>query len=364
MYLSFDLAAMSVAFAGCYIGLRTDIGYGKIPNRLTGTLLFLSMALAAMRINAGDSSFAGLYLTNFIIGFLIGIIFWYIRAWSGGDAKMFWAIMALLPAYPHSLKILSVFPLPGYADYFFGLTILFNLLILLLMKVFLAAVYMFGKQGRTKELIRTAISPFMYLLASTLIGIGISRATGIAAASYLSIFFVFALSVAEQSSYKHFLALWAVMTAAGVILADVFSLQAFLSLLYAQKSLFIFAFLLSAYAVGTRIPFTRKVAIKDLRQGTPLGEEIYRECGALKREEISTSVWNAFISWALKKKKHDYLVRPMPAGLSEEDLGKLRLNSDALGGFVEVTTSFILMPFILAALLISFIGDFLWLMLV
>jgi hypothetical protein len=41
----------------------------------------------------------------------------------------------------------------------------------------------------------------------------------------------------------------------------------------------------------------------------------------------------------------------------------LRLNSDALGGFVEMNNSFILMPFILAALLISFFGDFLWMML-
>jgi hypothetical protein len=95
-----------------------------------------------------------------------------------------------------------------------------------------------------------------------------------------------------------------------------------------------------------------------------LGEEIYLESGALKREEVSTSIWNAFVSWLLKKKKHDYLVRPRPAGLSEEDLSKLRLNADSLGGFVEVNTSFILMPFILGALLLSFAGDFLWLMLV
>jgi hypothetical protein len=214
------------------------------------------------------------------------------------------------------------------------------------------------------ELLHTASTPFMYLLASTLTGIGISRVTGIAAASYLSIFLVFVLSIAEQSSYKRFLALWAVLTGGGVMLAGVHSVPAFLSLLYANRSLFMFAFLLSAYAAGSRVPFTWKVAIKDLRSGMSIGEEIYFEGGSLKREEVSTSLWNAFISWALKKKKHDYLVSPRPAGLSEEDLGKLRLNSDALGGFVEMNNSFILMPFILAALLISFMGDFLWLMLV
>jgi archaeal preflagellin peptidase FlaK len=364
MYIPFDFAALSVALAGCYIGMRCDQGYGKIPNRLTGTLLLMSVGLAVMRINSGDSSFIWLYLSNFIIGFLICIIFWYIRAWSGGDAKMFWAIVSLLPAYPPALKGLSIFPIPGYAEYFFGLTILFNLLILLLMKVFLAAVYMFAKQGRTRELLRTASSPFMYLLASTLIGLGISRVTGIAAASYLSIILVFILSVAEESSYRHFLALWAFLTTAGVILADVSSISAFLSLLYAQRSLLIFAFLLSAYAVGSRVPFTRKVAIEDLRPGLSIGEEIYLEGGALRREEVSTSVWNAFISWALKKKKHDYLVRPRPAGLSEQDLGMLRLNADALGGFVEINTSFILMPFIMAALILSFFGDILWMILV
>ena len=363
MYPLYDYAAVTVALAGCFIGLRSDQSSGKIPNKLSFGLLLVSGILAFLRITAGDSSFLGLYLQNFVLGFLTGIVFWYIRAWSGGDAKMFWALCSLLPAYPAVLKAHAFLALPGYSYQFFGLSILFNLLILLLLRFFLAAVYLFLTQGRAKELLRTILSPFMYLLASTLIGIGISRVTGIAAASYLSIVFVFALSIVEQSSYKYFLALWAVLAAGGILLADVFSIPAFLSLLYAQKALFIFAFLLSAYAVGTRIPLTRKVSIKDLRSGMSLGEEIYLESGALKREEVSTSVWNTFVSWLLKKKKHDYLVRPRPAGLSEEDLGKLRLNADALGGFVEVNMSFILMPFILGALMLSFAGDFLWLML-
>jgi archaeal preflagellin peptidase FlaK len=363
MYFSYDIAALALALAGCYIGLRSDFWSGKIPNALTGTMLLLSGVLAFLRINAGDAPFLFLYLQNFALGFVIGIVFWYIRAWSGGDAKMFWALCSLLPAYPQALKPLAFLTLPWYSSQFFGLSILFNLLILLLIKFFLAAVFLFLWQGRTRELLRTVFSPFMYITASTLLGIGISSATGIGVASYLSIVFIFALSVAEQSSFLLFLSLWGALTAIGVFLAGAFSIDSILSLLYAQKALFILAFLLSAYAVGSRIPFTRKVAIKDLRLGMPIGEEIYLKGGTVKRDEVSASLWNEFVSWALSKKKNDYLVRPEPAGLSEEDLGKLRLNSDSLGGFVEVNTSFILMPFILAALLMSFFGDLLWMML-
>ncbi|MFZ2455791.1 MAG: hypothetical protein WAX07_04890 [Candidatus Altiarchaeia archaeon] len=360
MYPLYDYAAVVVALAGCFIGLRSDQSTGKIPNKLTGSMLFVSAVLAFLRITSGDASFLMLYLQNYILGFLTGIAFWYIRAWSGGDAKIFWALCSLLPAYPAALEQYIFLPIPWYSHQFFGLSILFNLLILLLIRFFLAAVYLFLLHGRAKELLRTITSPVIYLLASTLMGIGISRATGIAAASYLSIVFIYALSVAEQSSYKYFIVLWTVLIAAGIFLADIYSMSAFLSLLYEQKSLFIFAFLLSAYAAGSRIPFTRKVAIKDLRPGMSLGEEIYLEDGALKREEVSTSAWNAFVSWARKKKKKEYIVRPRPAGLSEEDLGKLRTYEDKLGGFIDVNTSFILMPFICSALILSLYADLLW----
>lgn len=360
MYLSYDIAAIAVALVGGYIGLRWDLASGKIPNALTGAMLILSGALAYMRVSSGDVSFIALYAQNFVFGFFVGIVFWYIRAWSGGDAKMFWAICSLLPAYPAFLRQLDILSLPWYAHQFFGLSILFNLLILLLIRFFLAAVCLFLEYGRGKELFRTITSPFMYLLASSLTGMGIARTTGIEAASYLSIFFVLALGVSEQLSYAHFLALFAVLAATGTMLSNVSSVSEFASLMYANKSLYIFAFLLSAYAVGSRIPHTRKVAIKDLRAGMSLGEEICIVDGSVKREETSASPWNAFISWALKKKKQGRIVYPRPAGLSEEDLGKLRLYSDALGGFVEVSTGFILMPFIMGSLLLSFAGDILW----
>ena len=363
MYQLFDYAAVAVALAGCLIGLRSDLSTGKIPNKLTGCLLLASAALAALRVGAGDMPFLALYIQNFIFGFLVGIVFWRIRAWSGGDAKMFWALCSLLPAYPEAFKGFFSLSLPWYSQLFFGLSILFNLLILLLIRFFLAAVYMFLKSGRSKELLQTVSSPIMYLLASTLLGIGISRATGIAGTAYLSIAFVFALSLAERSSYRNFLILWTVFAAAGAISAGVYSVSSYVSLVNAQRPLYIFAFLMSAYAAGSKIPLTRKISIKDLRTGMSLSEEIYLEKGALIREDVSTSLWNTFVSWLLDKKKHDYIVRPRPIGLTAEDISSLKKYEDKLGGYVDVNTSFILMPFILMALLLSFAGDFLWMML-
>lgn len=363
MYQLFDYAAAAVALTGCLTGLRSDLSTGKIPNKLTGCMLLASAVIALLRISAGDTSFLVLYLQNFVLGFLVGIIFWRIQAWSGGDAKMFWAICALLPAYPEAFKDFFSLPTPWYAQLFFGLSILFNLLILLLIRFFLAAVYMFLKSGRSKELLRTITSPIMYLLASTLLGIGISRATGIAGMAYLSIAFVYALALAEKSSYKNFLILWTAFAAAGTITAGVYSVPSYLSLVNAQRPLYIFAFLMSAYAAGSKIPLTRKIPIKDLRTGMSISEEIYLEKDALIREDINPSLWNTIASWLLKKKKHDYIVRPRPIGLTAEDISSLGKYEDKLGGYVDVNTSFILMPFILMAVILSLYVDVLWMIL-
>jgi hypothetical protein len=360
----FDNVALVVALIGCFLGLRSDLSCGKIPNRLTCAMLILSAAIAVMRIISGDSGFLALYLQNFVLGFLTGIVFWYIRAWSGGDAKMFWALCSLLPAYSQVLTGLPTLPLPWYSAQFFGATILFNLLILLVLKFFLAAVYLFFRQGRMRELLRIISSPFMYLLSSMLLGAGISRLTGIPILSYLSIPLILILSMVEKTKYLYFLALWLVFMAAGAFLSNVFDLQSCITLLATQKTLFAFAFLLSAYAVGSRIPFTRKISIKDLRKGMSLSEEIRMENGQILREEVNTSLWNTFVTWLTDRTKHDYVARPRPIGLTEYDLGNIRKYENELGGFVEINTSFILMPFILTALILSLFGDFLWMMLV
>lgn len=363
MYQMFDYAAVAVALTGCFIGLRSDQSTGRIPNKLTGSMLLASAALAALRINADDTAFPALYAQNFILGFLIGIVFWIIRAWSGGDAKMFWALCSLLPAYPETLKGFFSTPLPWYAQQFFGLSILFNLLILLLIRFFLAAVYLYLKQGQAKELVKTISSPIMYLLASTLLGIGISRITGIPGLAYLSIAFVYVLSIAERASYQKFLALWAAFAAAGALTAGIYDLPALSSQVANARPLYIFAFLMSAYAVGSQIPHTRKNAIKDLRIGMSLSEEIYLEKDALIREETNTSLWNTITTRILNRKKHDYIVRPRPIGLTAEDIGNLKKYVDKLGGYVEVNKSFILMPFIFLALIMSLYADVLWMML-
>ena len=363
MFTLYDYAAIAVALAGCLLGTRCDLSTGKIPNKLTGAMLAASALISFLRVYDGDASFPSLYLMNFFLGFIIGFGFWLIRAWSGGDAKIFWAICSLLPGYSGVLRQYAFLPLPGYSEHFLGISLLFNLLILLIVRFFLSAVYLYIGKGRIKDLARTISSPIMYILASMLLGIGIARASGIESASYLSIVFVLLLGLAERYSYVLFVSLWAALSLAGLVLSNASGVSALLLLLYGKRQIFLFTFLLSAYTVGSRIPQTRRVALKDLRPGMSISEEIYLEGGVLKREEVSPSIWNAFVSWILKKEKRVYLVRPGPAGLSGKDLARLRLNSDALGGSVQVNRSFILMPFLTGALIISFFGDFLWIML-
>jgi len=147
-----------------------------------------------------------------------------------------------------------------------------------------------------------------------LLGAALARATGIDAAAYLSIVSVFALGAAERSSYMHFIALGIIFSAAGLsLLSGDAGISAILPVFYANRPVLIFTFLLSAYEVGSRIPYTKRVAINDLHPGTSISEEIYIEGGMVKREKINPSLWNVFVSHIIGKKKRE-LRRQTPAG--------------------------------------------------
>jgi len=57
MYYVYEYAAVLISVAGCFAALHSDLSSGRISNRLTGSMLFASAALAVMRIAAGDAAF-------------------------------------------------------------------------------------------------------------------------------------------------------------------------------------------------------------------------------------------------------------------------------------------------------------------
>lgn len=155
----FDIASVSLALAGCLIASYFDLKKGRVPNRLTGLLLASSVVLAADRIILGDTVYLANYFAGFAFGFLVGYLFWAIKAWSGGDAKMFWMLCALVPVYPDFMKGLFSEVLPPWAKTLFGLTILLNLLVLLVFRVAVWRLHYFTtKKKHEKE--RIVLMPY------------------------------------------------------------------------------------------------------------------------------------------------------------------------------------------------------------
>ena len=159
----FDVASVSVALAGCIIAAYFDLGKGRVPNKLTGLMLFISLLLAAGRIMSGDTAYMLHYVAAISFGFLAGYFFWIIKAWSGGDAKMFWAISALIPVYPAGLNILFHPYIPGYANELFGITFLLNLLVVLVFRAAVKHLYHFMVKKKTTPEKSVRLMPYFLL---------------------------------------------------------------------------------------------------------------------------------------------------------------------------------------------------------
>ena len=356
-----DLFSVLTALAGCFIALRSDLATVKIPNRLTNRMLAASFILMILRVFSGDSSYLGLYLLNFAAGFVIGFVFWYVQAWSGGDAKIFWAIASLILVYPPALEGLFGVSQPYYSSQVFAVTVLFNMGLLLLLRFLFMGLTKFLKEGKIIDAFRLTTSPMIYIMASTLIGTGLAAVAGIPALIYVSWPVIFLLSVIERSSYRKFLVSSALIAVLGFAALSLTSKQNIAYELLSNKQTLGIAFLLSAYAAGSRIPFTKNMPIKDLKTGISVAEEIYTTDGSIIREEVNPSLMYSFLS--ILKPRRNYIVRPTPAGLSERDIEELKTHEADLGGSIKVNQSFLLMPYITAALLLSLYADFLWILL-
>jgi Flp pilus assembly protein protease CpaA len=159
----FDVASVSVALSGCVIAVYFDLAKGRVPNKLTGLMLFTSLMLAAARIMAGDPRFLLQYVAAICFGFLAGYFFWYIKAWSGGDSKMFWSISALLPVYPLGLSILFSPHVSEWAKQLFSLTFLLNLIVVLVFRAAVLHLYHFMFKKRTKPEEHVKLMPYFLI---------------------------------------------------------------------------------------------------------------------------------------------------------------------------------------------------------
>jgi hypothetical protein len=159
----FDVASVSVALSGCILAVYFDLSKGRVPNKLTGLMLFISLLLSAARIMAGDAGFLLHYVAAICFGFLAGYFFWIIKAWSGGDSKMFWSVSALIPVYPEGLRTLFCSYVSTYSTELFALTFLLNLVVVLVFRAAIKYFYHFLIKKRNKPEEHVKLMPYFLI---------------------------------------------------------------------------------------------------------------------------------------------------------------------------------------------------------
>lgn len=398
--LIINLIAISAAIIGCAAATITDLRTKIIPNKIPLAMLVLSVPIALLRLYFIGFEFIILWILNFAGAFVIAYLLWNMRAWAGGDAKMFWAVIALIPVYPEVLidlgvnlseiladsftysvsQNITVTPqlLPPYLHLTFIATFFLNFGMILLTKFLFAAMFKAARERKLLVFLRLIVTPLLFVFSAVSFASGLAITSGIQQFIYLSIVFILVLSWIGKNNYLYSFALGIILLSAGLVMCNVTNIDSFAAFTKTKITIIFFVFLLSAYAVGTRDELIAEVEIDKLKEGMPLAERIYLENRKITRKSGSLGIKETLKSWIKKgknirkaidelkgkTKKARIIAAPAPMGLVSKDIEILKKYKNELDNSVKIHIAVELMPFMLLALLISlFVGDLMWLFL-
>lgn len=105
------------AFVCIGIASYTDIKRHEIPDKLPYIMVLLGLSISAViGASSGDLTLPLLSMTAGAMAFVIGLIFWKIGVWAGGDAKFYAGLVVIvptlgflgLPLFPLALLLVSM----------------------------------------------------------------------------------------------------------------------------------------------------------------------------------------------------------------------------------------------------------------
>ena len=96
--LNIDIVMLLILMCGILYTTVTDIRSGKIPNKMTFSLILLGLVFQIYLTTAGRQSI--LQLSAAVFGGLgIAFLMFYLGIWAPGDSKLFWSITLCLPPF-------------------------------------------------------------------------------------------------------------------------------------------------------------------------------------------------------------------------------------------------------------------------
>ena len=397
--LIINLIAISTAVIGCAAASVTDLKTKLIPNKIPFAMLGLSVPLALLRFYFIGQDFVILWILNFTCAFVLAILLWNMRAWAGGDAKMFWAVIALIPVYPETLidtgmnlstilashfsynisPGMTVTPqlLPPYMSLTFMVTFFLNFGILLLTKFLFAAMFKAVHERKLLVFLRLILTPFLFVFSAVAFAAGLAAAANAGFLVYSAIIVILILSGPGKNNYLYSFILAFILLFAGLFMCNVSDIESFIAFTKTRISIIFFVFLISAYAVGKMSERTRNIKIDKLEEGMSLAEKIYLKNEVVTRENADKGLKETVDLWIKEakeinrefkgekiRKEIECIAVPEPAGLAKNDIEKLKKYKKELNNYVKVYITVELMPFMFLALLISlFLGDLIFIFL-
>lgn len=168
-----------VAVFGSLLAAVWDMRTGRVPNRLSFSMMALGFILCLLNF---DLSYFLIWSANFGAAFLLAYVLWRFGAWAGGDAKLFWGVVSLVPSYPLSSS-------------FSSLSSVFNILLwlatLLLIRFSVRSIRVFVRTRDLKKLAYLASKPVLVTLAVVLFISAVSNNFSALSLGSKSFFFIF-----------------------------------------------------------------------------------------------------------------------------------------------------------------------------
>lgn len=350
-----EVLLLSTAVIGAVYASYTDLKTGIIPNKLAFSLIALGLGSYFLySLYYKNYELLLLVLKNFALIFVIGYLFWFFGGWSAGDAKEFMFLAALVPRYPEALKPYFA---PALAPYPFSLTMLFNTFLVVFPFIAVYSILLTYPKVGLRNMLKPLLDYKRHAVRALVLLAGYSFSLLLGHILFLVPAVLF-LGLLRNPKLQ---VTGAVITISSYLLTQGAGLSMAKYFLLFYASLAALNFFINLLALLRKEGLRSEIRISDLEEGMILAENFYHDGNRIVRDDRGGFERLIESVKALEfNRKRNYLISSSAAGVTREDIAKLRkLTAEGkLEDMVKVTRSMPFAPAILIGFLLSVLaGD-------
>lgn len=296
-----------------------------VPAVEVGVVYYLYLGIRAHDPLIAASGFIGL-----LLGFVLGLLLYYIGAWASGDALILAGFSALLPYAPSSASIVAPYSI-HYPLY--PLTILLNSIIAVFPFIFVYSLLVIAarrKFGELREIFLgragLTVEVSLWIMAALGLRLMIHELSGVMIGGIWSWLFTIAVIYVLGKFRKVGDVLGLLILGYLLYTEPRTAAEAFIKLLVV---LYIFKVFLSLVKFMRTEVLMEKVPVEELREWDILGETIFEKEGEILRDrrDTFTRLKDAVLSGDLETLRPEYgrvIASPTAEGLRREQIEELR----------------------------------------